>query len=101
MHAEGQGWIQSHPVFFWLLVAYVIVSGLMLFADIRRPIVRWYQSQTWFVSGTGVIDILLKQIGYRFSVELLAFGIACVVGALGGNIYVIQRARKARNVEQL
>ena len=101
MDKAQQGWIAAHPVLFWIIVAYVLISGLMLFADIRRPLVRWYQSQTWFVSGSGPVDILFKQIGYRLSVELLAFGMACILGALGGNLYVVHRARKAKNVEDL
>lgn len=101
MSPDHQSWGDAHPYLFWSIVIYVLVSGLMLFADVRRPLIRWYQSQTWFVTGSGVIDILLKQIGYRFSVELFAFGVACVLGSLGGNIYVINRARKAQNVEQL
>ena len=101
MENVQQGWAATHPILFWILIGYILASGLMLFADIRRPLVHWYQSQTWFVSGSGALDILFKQIGYRLSVELFAFGVACVLGSLGGNLYVLYRARTARNIEDL
>lgn len=86
--------VDEHPYLFWSIIAYIVISGLLLYATIRRPIIGWYSRQVWLVSGEGVIDIMLKQIGMRLTVELLAFLIACVLGSLGGNIYVIRKARR-------
>lgn len=93
--------VGEHPTLTLIIIVYVLISALMVFADVRRPIVRWYRSQIWLVSGTNVLDILLKQVGYRITVEMIAFAVACVVGPLGGNIYIVMRARSVKNVEQL
>ena len=53
----------------------------------------WYRSQRWYVRGKDPIDILFKQIGMRANVEFFAFMVACLVGALGGWIYVFMRAQ--------
>ena len=82
---------QTHPTLGIFVLGYVVLAGLVCFPLIRRPIVHWYKSQTWFIHGSGVIDIMLKQIGMRLTVEMLAFGIACVVGPLGLWLYVVRR----------
>jgi hypothetical protein len=52
---------------------------------------QWYKSQLWILSGTGPVDILLKQIGFRLTFELFIFGVACVFGALGGWLLTIRK----------
>ena len=96
-----RNWFDDHPIVLYVLIAYIVISGLMMFGDIRRPLVNWYRSQGWVMAGNGPIDILFKQIGYRLTVEAFAFGVACLMGSIGGNIYIIMRARKVRSVEQL
>ena len=86
----------EHPVLGTILIAYIVISGLMMFGDVRRLLMRWYRSQVWLVSGNGVLDILFKQIGYRLTVELFAFIVACIVGSIGGNIWIIMRARSVK-----
>lgn len=91
----------EHPILGLIIIVYVLISGLMVFADVRRPLIRWYRSQAWLVSGTNVLDILFKQIGYRLTIETFAFIVSCFVGSIGGSVWVILRARSMKDVEQL
>jgi hypothetical protein len=84
---------QSDGVHIWMfiLVAYAFVAGLITLPLVRPPLIEWYSSSTWIIFGNGPIDILFRQIGFRLSFELFTFGISCVIGSLGGAIYVIGR----------
>ena len=79
------------PTWMFVAVAYAFVAGLIALPLVRPPLIEWYRSSTWFIFGSGPVDILLRQIGFRLSFELFIFGISCVIGSLGGAIYVIAR----------
>lgn len=81
----------TNPITTWAILIYVLITALIVFPMVRRPLVHWYKSQIWFVHGSGILDILMKQIGMRLTVEAIAFGISCVVGPIGGFIYVLKR----------
>ncbi|WP_156898281.1 hypothetical protein [Methylocapsa acidiphila] len=74
-----------------LSVFYIVAAAFRVLPIVRRPLMHWYNSQMWIISGTGPVDILLKQIGFRLTFELFIFGIACVFGALGGWLLTIRK----------
>ena len=96
---QHQSFFDTNPIAAWIVTFSVLLSGLLMFATVRRPLLRWYHSNAWFVQGQNIVDIILKQIGMRLTVEAIAFVVACVVGSLGGNIYTIMRASKMRRPE--
>lgn len=105
MHQNSQNmswemWYNQHTVLFWIAVAYIVVSAFMVLGFIRRPLIRWYRSQSWFLYGDGVIDILFKQIGNRLAVEVFAFLIACIIGSIGGNVIALLVPRRQRSLEE-
>lgn len=79
------------PIWMFILAAYAFVAGLITLPLVRPPLIEWYESSTWLIFGSGPIDILFRQIGFRLSFELFVFGISCAIGSLGGAIYVISR----------
>ena len=89
----------NHPSVAIAIGIYVVLSGLLMFATVRRPLVAWCKANTWFIRGDNILDVLIKQIGMRLSVEGIAFVIACVIGSLGGNIYTIRKASRMRRPE--
>ena len=89
----------AHPVWGTIIAIYIVIAGLIMFPTVRRPIMRWYRSQTWYVRGGDPIEVMFKQIGMRFSVESFAFMLACLVGGLGGWIYILLRAQPASQAE--
>ncbi len=82
-----------HPTFYNWLAGYILVSGLFALLLVRPPLMRWYRSQIWLVTGTGPVDILFRQIGFRVGFELFIYAIACLVGSLGGWLFVFLRGR--------
>ncbi|RYC30310.1 hypothetical protein D3273_19270 [Lichenibacterium minor] len=88
-----EGPIADHPILSILIAIYILVAGVIVLPLVRRPVMAWYRSQRWYVRGKDPIDILFKQIGMRANVEFFAFMVACLVGALGGWIYVFMRAQ--------
>ena len=89
----------AHPVWGTILAIYIAVAGLIVFPMVRRPFMRWYRSQRWFVRGSDPIEIMFKQMGMRFSVEAFAFMVSCLVGALGGWLYVLLRTQGGGTAE--
>jgi hypothetical protein len=83
----------NYPTLFLILLAYVGLSGLVGLTVVRPPLARWWNSQFILVSGPGLADVLLRQLGYRLAFELCVFAIACIYGSLGGWIYVLSRQR--------
>jgi hypothetical protein len=79
------------PLWVFILAAYVFVCGLIALPLVRPPLMEWYRSSDWFIFGTGPVDILLRQVGFRLGFELFIFGISCVIGSLGGAIYAVSR----------
>ena len=73
--------ISGWTIVLWI---YVLIAGFITWSTVRRPLINWYRSSVWLVSGKGPIDILLKQVGYRLTFELFIFGLACAFGAFGG-----------------
>lgn len=63
---------------------YVLVAGLFCHGFVRRPLMRWYRSQSFIVFGNGPVDILLRQIGYRLGFEGFILFVSCLFGASGG-----------------
>lgn len=55
---------------------------------------KWYSSQVFFVSGKGPVDILFKQIVMRLGWETFIFALSCLVGALGGWVYILLTKKK-------
>jgi uncharacterized protein len=88
------GFYDAHPVVLISMLIYVAVTGLICLTVVRPPLIRWYRSQWWFIRGTGPVDILFKQIGFRLSFEFFIYGLSCVFGALGGFLWVILRKRR-------
>jgi hypothetical protein len=86
--------IASHPVIAICLLTYVVVTGFIGLSVVRPPLIGWYRSQWWFIRGTGPVDILFKQIGFRLGFEFFIYGVSCVFGALGGFLWVVLRKRK-------
>jgi uncharacterized protein len=82
-----------HPLFVKGLAAYVLIAGLLGLAVVRPPLIDWYRSQIWIMGGSGPVDILFKQIGFRLSFEFFTYALACVFGALGGWLLVVFRPR--------
>lgn len=74
------------------LLWYFFISGFFGLPLVRPILMNWYRNQGWFFVGTGPVDIFFRQIGARISFELFVFGVACVVGGLGGWIYLIYRS---------
>lgn len=68
------------------LMSYVLISGLLGLVIIRPPLINWYKSGSWFIWGSGPVDILFRQIGFRLGFEFFIFAVACIVGSLGGNL---------------
>ena len=89
----------AHPILGLFFAVYVLVAGLFVLPLVRRPVMVWYRSQRWYVRGKDPIEILFKQIGMRANVEFFAFMLACLVGALGGWLYVILRSRPGTTPE--
>jgi hypothetical protein len=74
----------------WALT-YVLVSGVLFWPIIRPPFMRWYQSQTWILSGANPIEILFKQLGFWLMFEGFVFALSCTIGVVGGNLIAILR----------
>ena len=87
--------VQRQSSLIGLIVGYVLISGFLCLVIIRPPLIGWYRSQRWFILGTGPIDILFRQIGFRFGVEFFIFCMACLIGSLGGNLVAIFKLFKA------
>ena len=58
----------------------------------------WYNSTTWFIFGTGPMDILKRQIIFGLQVRFWSVVIGIVVGCLGGAFYM-QFFRSRRTAE--
>jgi hypothetical protein len=91
---------QAHPIVFWTIIAYVFVAGLVFWPVVRRPLMNWYRSGMFFISGKSPVDILLKQVGYRLGFEAFIFALSCVFGALGGWVFVLSRGNESQSVSQ-
>ncbi|RYC30349.1 hypothetical protein D3273_19500 [Lichenibacterium minor] len=85
--------VDAHPVWATVIAIYIVIAALIVFPTVRRPLLRWYGSQRFYYRGKDATEVMLKQIGMRLSVESTAFMVACLVGALGGWIYVLMRAQ--------
>ena len=81
--------MDAHPVWGTVIAIYIVLAALIVFPTVRRPLLRWYGSQRFYYRGKDPIDILFKQIGARLSVEGFAFMVSCLVGPLGGWIYIL------------
>ena len=46
-------------------MVYVLLSTFYGIKLVRPPLMNWYNSQIFFMSGRGPVDIFFKQIGYR------------------------------------
>lgn len=84
--------MQNFLVFVFIL--YTGIAGMMTLQVVRPPLMKWYNSQGWLIRGTGPVDILLKQVGYRLSFEVFIFDLACAFGSVGG-WYLVMRKNKA------
>lgn len=79
---------------------YFLVSGIIFLPIIRPPFSNWYNSQTWILSGKNPIDILFKQLGFWLMFEGFVYGLSCLIGGLGGNIFVLMRWALAKRKVQ-
>lgn len=76
-----------------LLILYVLSAGVVTLGVVRPALMDWYNSKTYWVSGSDRTDIFLKLIGSKVSFEAFAFVASCIVGALGGWIYAMRKNR--------
>ncbi|MGA9796690.1 MAG: hypothetical protein WBQ17_14285 [Rhizomicrobium sp.] len=79
---------QSDP-FTVALEIYAAIAGLICLPIVRPPFAKWYRSSFWLISGSGPVEILLKQVFYRLGYELFVFGLSCAFGAVGGWIIAL------------
>ncbi len=89
----------AHPVWRTIIAFYIGLARLSVFPTVRRPFIGWYRSPTWLVRGTDPIEIMFKRIGMRANDEFFAYLVSCLVGALGGWIYVVLRGRTGAMAE--
>ncbi|MGK5090447.1 hypothetical protein WDW89_00370 [Deltaproteobacteria bacterium TL4] len=68
-----------------IYVAWATFYGIKL---VRSPLMNWYNSQSFFVSGSGPVDIFIKQIGFKLGWEAFVLGASAIVGSLGGAVYL-------------
>lgn len=71
-----------------VIMVYVLLSTFYGIKLVRPPLINWYNSQIFFMSGRGPVDIFFKQIGYRLGWEAFVLGATAIVGSLGGAIYL-------------
>ena len=74
--------------------AYIFVAGLITLPLVRRPLISWYRSNLWIISGSSPVDILFKQIGFRISFEAFIVAVSLVLGPLGGWLVVMARRKR-------
>jgi len=83
----------DHTAIAIALLVYIGLSGLICWPLVRRPLARWWNSQFILIGGSGVIDLLGKKFAYWVGFELVVFIISCIVGSLGGWIYVVLKSK--------
>jgi len=86
---------QSDPLTI-IVAIYAVIAGLICLPLVRPPLAKWYRSGFWFIGGSGPVEILLKQVGYRLGFELFIFALSCVFGALGGWIFALYRFSRSK-----
>jgi len=92
--SDLQQFYADHTAIAIALLIYVGLAGLICWPLVRRPFARWWQSEfIRFFSGSGMINF------YWVTFELIVFIISCVVGSLGGWIFVILKAKNAARGE--
>ena len=78
-------------------ILYVLWATFCGIKIVRKPLMNWYNSQSFFVRGSGPVDIFIKQIGFRLSWEGFVLVASAIVGCLGGAIYTIFAHSKTQN----
>jgi len=72
-----------------IILVYVGISTFFGWLMMRPIVMRWYRSNTFFVSGGSAGQILGNQIQLRLQTEGLALTFGAIVGCLGGNLWFI------------
>jgi TolA-binding protein len=74
----------------WLLYAYMVIATAIGTLFVRPPLMKWWNSQAFFVSGDNVVHIFFKQLGMRLTWETFMLAVSAVLGILGGAaIYLV------------
>lgn len=78
-------------------ILYVLWATFCGVKIVRKPLMNWYNSQSFFVRGSGLVDIFIKHIGFRLSWEGFILVASAITGCLGGAIYTTFFRSKTQN----
>lgn len=92
--------IDAHPTLYLALLIYILLAGLISWPLVRRPMIRWWKGLFIATYGPSLIENMLRLFLYRIGFELFVFAVACVVGALGGWIFVVRKITSTHAQEQ-
>lgn len=68
--------------------AYIIYATVVCYPLVRRHLMEWYESSSFYFQGRSVTDVFFAQIFNRIGWEFFILSAAAIFGVFGGWIYV-------------